>query len=251
MEEKGLAFMHSHPGVGWQDMSVPDVVAERDVIAPPAGATGLPLVGLTIGADGYWSARFWPKAKDAAECHWCAKVRVVGESKYALYFNDTIIPPPHRRNVLRRTFDSWGAEAQGTIARLRVGIVGVGSVGCVVAEAVGARLGVGNITLVDPDVVEEHNLDRLLYATARDVGRSKVELAKEFVEVHATAENPSVRAIPLSVRHRSAYRAILDCDAIFSCVDRPVARDVLNYVSQAPPHSGGRWRRRNRDGPPA
>ena len=59
--ESGLAFMHSHPGKGWQDLSFEDTRAERDVVAYPAGATGLPLVGMTIGADGYWSARFWRK----------------------------------------------------------------------------------------------------------------------------------------------------------------------------------------------
>ena len=48
LEGKGLAFMHSHPSVGWQGMSEPDVVAEQEVIAPPARATGLPLVGLTL-----------------------------------------------------------------------------------------------------------------------------------------------------------------------------------------------------------
>ena len=232
LEGKGLAFMHSHPSVGWQGMSCPDVVAERDVIAPPARTTGLPLVGLTVGADGYWSARFWSRVEGTMERCWCTKVRVVGESKYSLYFNDAIAPAPCRRNVLRRTFDSWGSEAQGTIARLNIGIVGVGSVGCIVAEAV-ARLGVSNITLVDHDVVEEHNLDRLLFATTEDIGRSKVELAKELVEAHATAESPNVRAVSLSVHQGMAYKAILDCDAIFSCVDRPVARDVLNYVSQA------------------
>ena len=57
----GLAFMHSHPFPGWQGMSGPDIEAEQDVLAYPAGATGLPLVGLTIGTDGYWSARFWEK----------------------------------------------------------------------------------------------------------------------------------------------------------------------------------------------
>ena len=54
----GLAFMHSHPRSGWQGMSGTDVEAERDVLAHPARATGLPLIGLTIGKDGYWSARF-------------------------------------------------------------------------------------------------------------------------------------------------------------------------------------------------
>ena len=41
-EPCGLAFMHSHPTTGWQDMSEPDIVAERDVLAPPAYATKLP-----------------------------------------------------------------------------------------------------------------------------------------------------------------------------------------------------------------
>ena len=60
-EGKGLAFMHSHPSDGWQDMSQADIVAESEDIAYPASATGLPLVGLTVGTDGYWSARFWHK----------------------------------------------------------------------------------------------------------------------------------------------------------------------------------------------
>ena len=232
LEKKGLAFMHSHPSDGWQAMSPQDVEAERDVIAPPARATGLPLVGLTVGADGFWSARFWSKVDGETERHWCTKIRVVGDSKYSLYFNDAMVPPPTRRRVLQRTFDTWGSEAQGRIARMNVGIVGLGSVGCVVAEAL-ARVGICNLTLVDHDAVEEHNLDRLLYATARDIGRPKVELAKELVEAHATAENPKVAAMALRVQDASAYSALLDCDAIFSCVDRPVARDVLNYVSQA------------------
>ncbi len=60
-KKAGLAFMHSHPSSGWQGMSSADIKAERDVLAYPAGATGLPLVGLTIGTDGYWSARFWER----------------------------------------------------------------------------------------------------------------------------------------------------------------------------------------------
>ena len=74
----GLAMMHSHPTPGWQGMSHADVRAERDALAYPAGATGLPFVGLTIGTDGYWSARFWRRDGSRMVRHWCAKVRVVG-----------------------------------------------------------------------------------------------------------------------------------------------------------------------------
>ena len=227
----GLAFMHSHPANGWQAMSAPDIVAERDFIAPSAQTTKLPLVGLTVGADGYWSARFWKRREDTEQT-WCAKVRVVGRDKYRLYFNDSVLPRPRRRKVLERTYDTWGTEVQSLISRLHIGVVGLGSVGSVVAEAL-ARVGVPQLTLVDPDTVEEHNLDRLLNATEQDIGRSKVHLAKAAFLAHATTASPTVRAISTSVHHETAYRAILDCDLVFSCVDRPVGRDVLNYVSQA------------------
>ena len=211
-------------------MSEPDIVAERDVLAPAAHATKFPLVGLTIGTDGYWSARFWTKS-DGFRRRWCTKVRVVGKDKYSLFYNNGILSPPPRRPALQRTYDTWGAEAQNLISRLHVGVVGLGSAGSVVTEAL-ARVGVPVVTLVDPDVVEEHNLDRLLNATQDDVGRPKVYLAKAAFVSHATTALPTVHAISESIHTVDAYRAILDCDIVFSCVDRPVARDVLNYVSQ-------------------
>ena len=226
----GLAFMHSHPGIGWQGMSPSDVVAERDVIAYPAGATGHPLVGLTIGSDGHWSSRFWEREHGNMERRWCQKTRVVGPDSYKFYFNDEITPPAPRRDILRRTFDSWGTESQNTISRLRVGIVGLGSVGAVVAEAL-ARIGVSQVTLIDPDKVEKHNLDRLLSGTVHHIGKLKVDLAAESMRDHATAENIEITPLAASIHETRAYQAALDCDVIFSCVDRPVARDVLNFVA--------------------
>ena len=228
----GLAFMHSHPGPGWQGMSEADIEAERDVLAYPAGATGLPLVGLTVGVDGRWSARFWEREGPQMRRRWCEKTRIVGSGVYQLHFNDELVPPPPRREILRRTFDTWGPAAQNTISRLRVGIVGLGSVGCLVAEAI-VRMGVARVTLIDPDRIEEHNLDRLLYGTVGDIGRLKVDVAAEAMKRHATASDIDITALPLSVHQRLAYDHALDCDIIFSCVDRPVARDVLNFVSQA------------------
>ena len=231
-KKAGIAFMHSHPYPGWQGMSVPDIKAERDVLAYPAGATGLPLVGMTIGTDGYWSARFWEKDGKQMRRHWCEKVRVIGAKSYTVYYNDEIAPPPPRKEVLRRTFDTWGRKAQENISRLRIGIVGLGSVGCIVAEAV-ARIGVGRVTLIDPDKVEKHNLDRLLYSATEDIGKAKVNLAAQAMRRNTTAQEIEIGVYPISIRDESAYRAALDCDILFSCVDRPLARDVLNYIANA------------------
>ena len=229
--QSGVAFMHSHPGTGWQGMSDADIEAEKNVLAYPAGATGLPLVGLTIGSDGYWSSRFWQRDGEGMRRHWCAKTRVVGPKSYNIYSNNHVEPPPDRKEVLRRTLDTWGQDAQDTISRLRVGIVGIGSVGSIVAESM-ARIGVSKITLIDPDKVEEHNLDRLLHATTRDIGKQKVQVASEAIRRNATADSVDLIELPNSVHAREAYSAALDCDIIFSCVDRPLPRDVLNYIAQ-------------------
>ena len=224
--------MHSHPSDGWQGMSVPDVRAERDVLGYPAGATKLPLVGLTMGADGYWSGRFWERNGAKMQRYGCGKVRIIGSQRYSIYFDDALVPRPPRKEELRRTFDTWGSDSQEAVARLTVGIVGLGSVGGIVAEAM-ARIGVARIVLIDPDKVERHNLDRLLYGTKDNVGEFKVDVAARVMERNATAENVEVLTVPLSVQDEAAYRYALDCDVLFSCVDRPLARDVLNYVANA------------------
>ena len=231
-QKSGLAFMHSHPAGGWQGMSGADVAAERVAIAYPAAVTGLPLIGLTIGTDGYWSARFWIRESGKPQRHWCQKVRVVGQNDYRMWCNDSLIPAPPERDVLKRTIETWGVRCQHDIARMKIGIVGLGSVGCIVAETI-ARIGVASITLIDSDRVEKHNLDRLLYATERDIGKYKVLLAEEAIRNNATASNVNVMPYKLPVQSKTAYHAALDCDLIFCCVDRPIGRDVLNHIAMA------------------
>src|SRR5262245_45676579 len=55
----GIAFLHSHGGPGWQDMSADDIQAEEKLSGAASGLTDLPLLGLTVGTDGTWSARMW------------------------------------------------------------------------------------------------------------------------------------------------------------------------------------------------
>ena len=236
----GLAFMHNHLSGGWQGMSEADVVAERDRIAPPARATGLPLVGLTLGTDGSWSARFWLWDGQSFTRSWCDKVRVAGR-RLQVTFNDKNMPPAQRQPMLRRTIDTWGEARQRDIARLRVGIVGLGSVGCMVAEAL-ARIGVQYIVLIDPDRVETHNLDRLLYAGRGDVGTYKVELVARHLQNSATAADFHVQTHAKPIEDANSYLAALDCDMLVSAVDRPLPKDLLNRIAYAhciPVISGG------------
>ncbi len=230
-QHMGLAFMHNHLSVGWQGMSDEDIVAERDRIAPVAAVTGLPLVGLTMGTDGSLSARFWIERKQRRPI-WCHKVRVVDGGTMKVMYNDSMFPAYGRRPQLQRTIDSWGLAMQQRMARLSIGIVGLGSVGAVVAEAL-ARMGIANLTLIDSDKIETHNLDRLLNAAPRDIGTHKVQLAAKHAKLAATANDFQVAPIVGNLQNNYSYQAALDCDLLFSCVDRPLAKDLLNHIAYA------------------
>lgn len=97
---------------------------------------------------------------------------------------------PHRRPTEKqlRTVSAWGPIAQQQLARLRIGVVGAGSVGALVAEAL-ARTGMTELVLIDFGSVELHNLDRLLDAAPTDVrlDGSKVEALARGLRRSATA----------------------------------------------------------------
>jgi len=64
--------------------------------------------------------------------------------------------------------------------QIRVGIVGVGGIGSVIAEEL-THLGVADLTLVDPDVIEVSNLNRVVAATFNDIGQPKVDVAARWI----------------------------------------------------------------------
>lgn len=231
----GLAFLHSHPYPGWQRMSGDDVTTERRQAPAVRASTGMPFIGMTLGTDGAWSGRFWVKtAPKTYERRWCESVRVVGKNGIEMTFDDEILPPPAFREELKRTISAWGEEAQHKLARLCFGVIGVGSVGSIVAECL-ARVGVQHIKLIDYDIVERHNLDRLLHATVKDAAskRLKVDLIGQALQRGATAARPFIERLPLAVTEMDGFKEALDCDVLFSCVDRPWPRHVLNYIAYA------------------
>ena len=247
----GLALLHSHPlGAGWQALSRDDVIAEQSNAGAVFGATGYPLVGLTLAGNGAWSARFWERtAPRTYPVAWCASVRVVGDSLLAT-FMDKLAPVPRSTEEQIRTVSAWGEESQANVARLRAGVIGAGSVGGMIAESL-ARTGFEDVVLIDFDIIKKHNLDRLNYATQRDVGHLKVEVLAQYLRGRATAANFTVCPVDAAVYEEKGYRAALDCDFLFSCVDRPWGRYVLNLIAYShliPVIDGGIRARTNRLG---
>lgn len=230
--KEGIVMLHSHLGPGWQGMSEDDIIAETRIAPASYATTNLPLLGMTIGTDGAWSARFWIKdflEKRKYNRKWCETVRVIGKN-LSITFNDNLMPPNFDEKKQLRTISAWGKNTQENISRLTIGIVGLGSVGSIVAEIL-ARTGVSNFTLIDFDSVEEKNLDRLTNVYKEDIGKAKVNIIKEAIKRSATSPNVSVNCCEFSICEEKGYKAAINCDVLFSCVDRPWPRQVLNFIA--------------------
>lgn len=232
--KEGIAFLHSHPSSGWQGMSEDDIIAETRMSPSVMGLTGFPLVGLTLGTDGAWSGRFWikdEKEKRKYNRNWCDAVRVIGK-KLSITYNDYLLPPIFDSAKQLRTISAWGGKTQEDLSRLKIGIVGLGSVGSIVAEIL-ARTGIANFTLIDFDAVEEKNLDRLTNVFKEDIGRAKVLAVADGIRKSATAPKIKITSCEYSICEKQGFETALDCDIIFSCVDRPWPRQVLNFIAYA------------------
>jgi molybdopterin/thiamine biosynthesis adenylyltransferase len=97
-----------------------------------------------------------------------------------------LLPARYQRN--RRTVS---LDEQARLFGSAVAVIGCGGLGGYIIEEL-ARLGVGHLTVVDPDVFEEHNLNRQLLSAPALLGTPKVEAA-----VWRVGEiNPSVRVFP-------------------------------------------------------
>ncbi|HIY24532.1 MAG TPA: HesA/MoeB/ThiF family protein, partial [Candidatus Brachybacterium merdigallinarum] len=97
-------------------------------------------------------------------------------------------PADQQRYLRQMRLPQLGAGGQRRLGAARVAVIGAGGLGAPVLTYLAAA-GIGEITLFDPDTVDETNLHRQVLFTGEDVGRSKAVAAAE----HLHALNPQVR----------------------------------------------------------
>ena len=124
---------------------------------------------------------------------------------------------------LIRSENLIGKENVEKIKKSRVAIFGIGGVGSYSAEAI-ARCGVGEILLVDSDIVAESNINRQLVALHSTVGKHKVDVMKERI----LDINPSCRVIAEKVFYDKDSSLKLDgYDYIIDAIDTVTSKLIL------------------------
>ena len=122
-----------------------------------------------------------------------------------------------------------GKEGIKKLNNAKVAIFGIGGVGSYVVEAL-ARSGVGNIIIVDKDVVDETNINRQIIATTATIGLNKVDVAeKRILDINP---NAIVEKYNLFFSPDSSHEMIKeDLDYIVDAVDNVSAKVELMKIA--------------------
>ncbi|MFZ5480847.1 MAG: HesA/MoeB/ThiF family protein [Myxococcota bacterium] len=219
-QKMGLGFIHTHPGDPAPRFSAVDNEGERHLRAFLARRQllDLPPVALVLSQHGV-AARELGTPRPLS-------VREVGSTLRMLASPKS--PELAETTLFDRQIRAFGPAGQAMLQDLFVGVVGLGGTGSIVVEQL-ARLGVRRFLLVDPDMVEESNLNRLAGAGVSDVGRPKVEVAQRAAR--SIRPDAAIHASVDTVIRKSVARGLAATDVIFSCTDTHGSRAVLNQLA--------------------
>jgi len=155
-------------------------------------------------------------------------VSVIGDDLLFWYSED------HSRTIMPefgvRIAQAFGEGTYERLRKLRIAVIGCSGTGSAVIEQL-ARNCVGSLVLVDPDVVEKKNLNRILNSTMADAvaKRSKVEVAKQSIA--SMGLGTKVEIFAESLFSAQVVRAVAQCDVVFGCMDTVDGRHLLNKLS--------------------
>jgi len=219
-EKYGLVFVHSHPGDDPPTFSPVDWRGEQQLAAFLAHRLPDPVHAALVMSRGGMQARCLGSKEG---------IRVVAVGSRRQVLSD---PVGKTESKLSEVFDRqirvFGPAAQRALEELRVAVVGLGGIGSLVAQEL-VHLGVRDFIIVDADVLEASNLNRVAGATPNDLGRAKIEIAERYIR--SVSANGSVVSIQGDVTKASTARALLNADCICCCTDSHGSRAVVQQVA--------------------
>jgi hypothetical protein len=160
------------------------------------------------------------------------RLKIIGPGMHVLSLRPAR-PPAHDPGSASSLAEKWsrtsaalGPEVWARLTGLHYGVVGVGRSGSILAEALAAGWGVQRLSLIDPDVLETHNLGEMAAVTPADRGQPKVEaLARRLRPLEGP--RPAITPTARSITHLPGLRAAQPCDVLFGCLDHDGARLAL------------------------
>ncbi len=139
-------------------------------------------------------------------------------------------PVLDRDGFALRHAQAFGRGTTDILRRFSAAIVGCSGTGSIVVEQL-ARLGVGRLVLVDPDAVEEKNLNRILNSGMEDARseRAKVDVLADAIR--RLGLDQEVLPLRANLIEAETVRRVAECDVVFGCMDGVEGRHALNRLA--------------------
>lgn len=121
----------------------------------------------------------------------------------------------------------WGEQGQEKLRKAQVVVAGAGGLGSVVLSYL-AVVGLGKIRLIDGDTVELSNLNRQILHSEKDIGRKKVDSARDSLQ----SLNPhiEIEAVGEEITEDNVFELLGDYP-IVDALDNLPGRYLLNRVA--------------------
>lgn len=225
-EEENLVFgfVHNHPQ-GQSSFSVQDDENELTLLDSLKNRNGenISFVAM-LWANGCWQAR----VRSGTSPHIALPVRHTLVTSDPLQVFGYEQSSTDHAEVHARGSAAFGKPFVDKLKSLRVGIVGTGGTGSPLAT-LAVRAGIGELVLIDDDELALSNLNRVRGLGKKDVGESKAQKLKEFIDGLELSANVGVFVSKID-EDVLALDALASCDAVFGCTDDFVGRDVMNIA---------------------
>jgi ThiF family/Prokaryotic homologs of the JAB domain len=220
-----LVKVHSHPQ-GFPDFSDVDDASDAEL---------LPTIRSWVEADvPHGSAIMLPDGRmlgrylwQGEELHDIELINVVGPDLHFWWRREPDEPEPAFAASQDQAF---GDGTTRRLRRLRIAVVGASGTGSPTIEQL-MRLGVGHIVPIDDDFVEDRNLNRITFATAKHAENMTPKVFAADEDIQRKGLGTRVTPINNEVGSAEALRALSECDVIFGCVDTATGRLIMSLAA--------------------
>lgn len=154
-------------------------------------------------------------------------ISIAGSDIHNWYYGEYYM---HEDEAQQRNLQAFGKKTVTMLNRLKIGVVGCSGTGSPTIEQL-KRLSVGELVLVDNDIMDLVNVNRIIGSTRQDaIAKTlKVDIMKR--EIEAAGFNTRVTTFSSLISDHNVIKELADCDILFSCVDSAEGRHVLNQIS--------------------
>lgn len=137
----------------------------------------------------------------------------------------TALQERYNRNIL---IPQIGEEGQKKLSQTKILVCGAGGLGSTVLANL-ASLGIGTLGIIDNDVLELSNLNRQYIHKFDNLGKIKVESAKQWINEF----NPEIKTeiYPLRLDENNYHDIVEDYDFIIDCFDSFQSKFLLNKIA--------------------